>query len=596
MSTFTSTLPPPFPQTSLQETLVDGSKKAVQTSSESSSELGERSGSIQLNDVGVDYSPTKKTKVAMAIPPPDISNSSSKINPQKDPLHQHTDTVTVTVVKSKISPVSSSSVSVSVSDTSPCGPLPVANPSGVHSVSSYDANNPSEDRSASITDLQLCYDGKSYGLNVFAVFDGHGGAKVAEYGSRCLLPEVLNKLKQSGGEVKGGEMHNSEGFLDWTASKLDRGNVGKRSCANCSQETFSVDSSPSQSPPTPPSPSPSPTSPHVIPSPPGLNLVLKKSLMESFTLLDQSYLNSVDCTKSQKSCQPNGAWNAGSCALVAVVYREKGSDEINIITGHCGDCRAVVCCRQVPKSKSESEMIEPNLSQEDSEGFKIDEDEDDPLNWGSKKRKRDGEKSPQPSSTSASASPEQSSSRWHPYELTLDHNCYNSTEIKLVQARTEDPNSISQASKGGIKRVAGSLAVTRALGDAYLKSEKLSFHPYKAHCPYITAVPVVEEYSGTGTLNPFMVMASDGVWEHLPNKAVTLTLQNHREGKPVSAKKDDKGRVSSTPSEAILNATLDKICTIRKKSRQELEMLKKGRGRRGKHDDITVLVVDLEKV
>jgi hypothetical protein len=37
---------------------------------------------------------------------------------------------------------------------------------------------------------------------------------------------------------------------------------------------------------------------------------------------------------------------------------------------------------------------------------------------------------------------------------------------------------------GGIKRVAGSLAVTRALGDAYLKTPLLSFLPYKSHAPY----------------------------------------------------------------------------------------------------------------
>ena len=57
------------------------------------------------------------------------------------------------------------------------------------------------------------------------------------------------------------------------------------------------------------------------------------------------------------------AWNAGSCALVAIVYRESGSDEFSIITGHCGDCRAVLCCRQRPEEGRESEMIEPNLSQ-----------------------------------------------------------------------------------------------------------------------------------------------------------------------------------------------------------------------------------------
>ena len=34
-------------------------------------------------------------------------------------------------------------------------------------------------------------------------------------------------------------------------------------------------------------------------------------------------------------------------------------------------------------------------------------------------------------------------------------------------------------SAGGVNRVAGSLMVTRALGDAYLKRPSLSFQPYK---------------------------------------------------------------------------------------------------------------------
>jgi serine/threonine protein phosphatase PrpC len=53
------------------------------------------------------------------------------------------------------------------------------------------------------------------------------------------------------------------------------------------------------------------------------------------------------------------------------------------------------------------------------------------------------------------------------------------------------PKAISAGMGGGIKRVAGSLAVTRALGDAYLKTPKLSFLPYKKHAPYITARPEV---------------------------------------------------------------------------------------------------------
>lgn len=75
-----------------------------------------------------------------------------------------------------------------------------------------------------------------------------------------------------------------------------------------------------------------------------------------------------------------------------------------------------------------------------------------------------------------------------PIDLTTDHSAYNPAEVTAVLRRCNNaPKAISSASGGGIKRVAGSLAVTRALGDAYLKTPRLSFFPYKRHAPYITA-------------------------------------------------------------------------------------------------------------
>jgi serine/threonine protein phosphatase PrpC len=79
-----------------------------------------------------------------------------------------------------------------------------------------------------------------------------------------------------------------------------------------------------------------------------------------------------------------------------------------------------------------------------------------------------------------------------PIDLTTDHSAYNPAEVTAVLRRCNNaPKAISAGMGGGIKRVAGSLAVTRALGDAYLKTPKLSFLPYKKHAPYITARPEV---------------------------------------------------------------------------------------------------------
>jgi len=77
-----------------------------------------------------------------------------------------------------------------------------------------------------------------------------------------------------------------------------------------------------------------------------------------------------------------------------------------------------------------------------------------------------------------------------PIDLTTDHSAYNPAEVTAVLRRCNNaPRAISAGVGGGIKRVAGSLAVTRALGDAYLKTPALSFLPYKQFAPYITARP-----------------------------------------------------------------------------------------------------------
>lgn len=102
----------------------------------------------------------------------------------------------------------------------------------------------------------------------------------------------------------------------------------------------------------------------------------------------------------------------------------------------------------------------------------------------------------------------------HPIDLTTDHSAYNPAEVTAVLRRCNNaPRAISAGLGGGIKRVAGSLAVTRALGDAYLKTPRLSFFPYKTHAPYITARPEVNCRPIVKGGDKVLMLATDGVWE-----------------------------------------------------------------------------------
>jgi len=238
------------------------------------------------------------------------------------------------------------------------------------------------------------------------------------------------------------------------------------------------------------------------------------------------------------------------------------------------------------------------------------------------------------------------------FDLTNDHTPYNENEAKLVRKRCNyATHAIAASSSGGIKRVAGSLSVTRALGDAYLKTPTLSFYPYNNHAPYITALPevnsrILEEG------DRMLVLASDGVWERVSGNDVSQCIKsfykasNKRKSSSQSAVSSfssfssNGGKINNDTasatymttsksvhrlprmrmlptrslwkkelnhdeneqiltkakvSDAIVSHVLNQVRKKHKmRSMKELMDLPKGHKRRVKHDDITNMVIDLK--
>ncbi|GMF19692.1 unnamed protein product [Phytophthora fragariaefolia] len=154
-------------------------------------------------------------------------------------------------------------------------------------------------------------------------------------------------------------------------------------------------------------------------------------------------------------------------------------------------------------------------------------------------------------------------------EVSVDHSCNNPHEAKLVVERSHDRNAIRMSKDDqttgagiiGVKRVAGSLAMTRAFGDFYLKCPELSSAPFKVRAlppqlfvvivltltfglapqskvPYITSEPSITTVYMDGS-EKYVILASDGLWDvmtpheavHIVDKFGTLTLHVDFSGK-----------------------------------------------------------------
>ena len=106
---------------------------------------------------------------------------------------------------------------------------------------------------------------------------------------------------------------------------------------------------------------------------------------------------------------------------------------------------------------------------------------------------------------------------YHVSAITKDHICTSTNEKRIVSTLSRDPrpfrssvNDISN-SAAAFKRVAGSLAITRAMGDGYLKHRELSFEPYIQYIPYITCRPTIK-YKKLDKNDKYLILASDGLY------------------------------------------------------------------------------------
>ena len=101
--------------------------------------------------------------------------------------------------------------------------------------------------------------------------------------------------------------------------------------------------------------------------------------------------------------------------------------------------------------------------------------------------------------------------------VTKDHVCSSRNEMKIVSALSKDPKPFRASHNDNslaFQRVAGSLAITRAMGDGYLKHPELSFDPYLQYIPYITCRPTIK-YRKLRQNDKYLILASDGLFNFI---------------------------------------------------------------------------------
>ena len=112
--------------------------------------------------------------------------------------------------------------------------------------------------------------------------------------------------------------------------------------------------------------------------------------------------------------------------------------------------------------------------------------------------------------------------------------------------------------------------------------------------PYITVTPEITVSTLRPNVDEFLIMATDGVWDFLSSQEAVDIAGAALRGS-VSAGGHEAGGSPKAAVDAIKREVLERAAKRCGLTRTELENLPPGRERRRRHDDITVVVVDLKR-
>lgn len=316
-----------------------------------------------------------------------------------------------------------------------------------HHTSVYEANDPTEDRHVELADEGL-------GVRIYCVCDGHGGSRAAQFVCDNLANDVLARVEAVV------EVTPRRGRRATAGGGSSRGSSKNISTTNVSKDVWAggVD-----------------------------NGVVRRLLKEAFAHCDEQFIAQLDPKKNR------GYINAGCCVVLALMIRSR------LFVAHVGDCRAVLGTTDAARFPPEIISLADNTTAAGATsaggaGARAtlmdtkNECGTGNLRKGGSAAVHDSKLAPSPTPFSSSTSSLAGALRAEELTavaLSRDHNCNDEDEVSLVRARSGDEKAIRVSRndewKGAraIRRVAGSLAVTRAIGDAYLKEAVFSFSPYK---------------------------------------------------------------------------------------------------------------------
>ncbi|KAF3538726.1 hypothetical protein F2Q69_00018293 [Brassica cretica] len=169
-------------------------------------------------------------------------------------------------------------------------------------------------------------------------------------------------------------------------------------------------------------------------------------------------------------------------------------------------------------------------------------------------------------------------------QLSVEHNAnVESARQEMWSMRPNDSNILVM--KHRMWRVKGIIQVTKSIGDAYLKRAEFNREPlmpkYRVSEHFTEPILSADPSVTVTRLKPedeFMILASDGLWEHLSNQeAVDIVHSSPRQG----------------VARRLVKAALKEAAKKREMRYSDLQEINPG-VRRHFHDDITVVVVYLD--